>query len=84
VHCYVIIIANQRALYVALVARQQPSARFSQALELGIGLPKLRNGAAAANSDTLIYFLLNLRTLQRLHRRNPATTTPASMPEAPK
>ena len=39
----------------------------SQAKELGIERPHLRNGAAIANLNTLIYTLINLRMLQRLH-----------------
>jgi hypothetical protein len=40
----------------------------SQATELGIERPKLRNGAAIANLNTLIYVLINLRALQRIHQ----------------
>jgi hypothetical protein len=45
----------------------------SQATELGIERPKLRNGAAIANLNTLIYVLINLRALQRVRerKRNP-------------
>lgn len=43
----------------------------SQAVALSIERPHLRNGAAIANLNTLIYILINLRFLQRL-RRNPA------------
>jgi hypothetical protein len=39
------------------------------AKELGIERPKLRNGAAIANQNTLIYVLLNLRALQRVRQR---------------
>ena len=39
---------------------------FSQATSLGIERPKLRNQAAIANINTLIYLLINLRTIQRL------------------
>ena len=39
---------------------------FSQALELGIERPKLRNQQAIANQNTLIYLLINLRTLRRI------------------
>ena len=42
------------------------------AKELGIERPKLRNGAAIANQNTLIYVLLNLRALQRV-RQHKAT-----------
>lgn len=38
----------------------------SQALALGIERPHLRNGAAIANQNTLIYVLINLRFRQRL------------------
>ncbi len=41
----------------------------SQALELGIERPKLRNGQAIANQDTLIYVIINLRALQRIRQR---------------
>lgn len=40
----------------------------SQAFVLGIERPHLRNGAAIANRNTLIYLLINLRFLQRLRR----------------
>lgn len=39
---------------------------FSQAVELGIERPRLRNGQAIANINTLIYTLINLRLLQRI------------------
>jgi len=38
----------------------------AQAVALGIERPKLRNGAAIANLNTLIYVLINLRALQRV------------------
>jgi hypothetical protein len=41
----------------------------SQAVELGIERPKLRNGRAIANLNTLIYVLINLRALQRIRQR---------------
>jgi hypothetical protein len=41
----------------------------SLATELGIERPKLRNGAAITNQNTLIYVLLNLRALQRVRQR---------------
>ena len=40
----------------------------SQATELGIERPKLRNGRAIANLNTLIYVLINLRALQRIRQ----------------
>ena len=41
----------------------------SQALELGIEQPKLRNQQAISNQNTLIYVLINLRAVHRLRRR---------------
>jgi hypothetical protein len=41
----------------------------SQAFALGIERPHLRNGAAIANQNTLIYLLINLHLLQRILRR---------------
>jgi hypothetical protein len=41
----------------------------AQAVELGIERPHIRNGAAIANLNTLIYVLINLRALQRLRQR---------------
>ena len=40
----------------------------SQAVALGIERPRLRNQQAIANLNTLIYTLLNLRTLHRIRR----------------
>jgi hypothetical protein len=40
----------------------------SQAVALGIERPKLRNGQAIANINTLIYVLINLRALQRIRQ----------------
>lgn len=50
---------------------------FSQALELGIERPKLRNGASIANGNTLIYLTINLRTHQRILRQLAAKALPA-------
>lgn len=56
--------------YKTIYAQRTATERlFSQARELGMERPKLRNGAAIANLNTLIYVLLNLRTLQRIHQR---------------
>lgn len=41
----------------------------SQAVELGIERPKLRNERSVANHNTLTYVLINLRVLQRIRRR---------------
>jgi hypothetical protein len=40
----------------------------SQAFHLGIEHPHLRNGAAIANLNTLIYTLINLRLFHRLRQ----------------
>jgi len=41
----------------------------AQAVALGIERPRLRNGLAIANLNTLIYVLINLRALQRVRRK---------------
>lgn len=41
----------------------------SQAVEFGIERPKLRNGQAIQNQNTLIYVLINLRGLQRVRQQ---------------
>lgn len=41
----------------------------AQAVALAIERPHLRNGAAIANHNTLIYLLINLRFLQRLRQK---------------
>jgi hypothetical protein len=43
---------------------------FSQAKELGIERPHLRNGQAIANWNTLIYTLINLRLLARIRQQH--------------
>lgn len=45
----------------------------SQAKALGIERPYLRNGAAIANQNTLIYILINLRFLQRIRTHQAET-----------
>lgn len=47
----------------------------SQAVELGIERPKLRNGKAIANLNTLIYVLINLRALHRIRQRKAKRST---------
>jgi hypothetical protein len=41
----------------------------AQAVALGIEQPRLRNGTAIANLNTLIYVLINLRALQRVRTK---------------
>jgi hypothetical protein len=66
----------------ALVYKQRTATERinSQAVELGIERPKLRNGRSIANINTLIYVLINLRALHRVRTRR-AELTSAS-PEA--
>ena len=52
----------------------------SQALELGIERPYLRNGRSIANLNTLVYVLINLRTLHRVRNRLPQPD-PADTPD---
>lgn len=53
--------------YKQLYKQRTASERInSQAEALGIERPKLRNGQAIANQNTLIYVLINLRALHRL------------------
>lgn len=55
------------ALYTDIYKQRTAVERInSQAYKLGIERPYLRNGAAIANQNTLIYLLINLRFLQRL------------------
>lgn len=44
----------------------------SQAVDLGIEHPKLRNGQAITNLNTLTYVLINLHALQRVRQRKAA------------
>lgn len=41
----------------------------AQAKDLGIERPKIRNGQAIANQNTLTYVLINLRAIQRIRQR---------------
>jgi hypothetical protein len=43
---------------------------FSQAVDLGIERPKLRNGRSITNINTLIYTLINLRLLRRIKQQH--------------
>jgi hypothetical protein len=58
------------ALYKHVYKQRTATERInSQAKELGIERPKLRNGQAIANQNTLIYVLINLRALQRVRQK---------------
>ena len=54
----------------------------SLAVELDIERPKLRNGQAIVNQNTLIYVLINLRALQRVRARKARLDHPAMETEA--
>jgi hypothetical protein len=70
--------------YKAVYKQRSATERVnSQAVELGIERPKLRNGQAIANLNTLIYVLINLRALQRLRQLPPPTPSPSAPPAVP-
>jgi hypothetical protein len=54
-----------------LVYKQRTAAEriSSQAVDLGIERPKLRNGQSIINHNTLTYVLINLHALQRIRQR---------------
>jgi len=54
----------------------------SQAKELGIERPMLRNGRAITNLNTLIYVLINLRALHRVRTQRDAHTPEATVTES--
>lgn len=62
---------RQSAAYKKLYKQRTANERVnSQAEALGIERPKLRNGQAIANQNTLIYVLINLRAWHRLRSRS--------------
>lgn len=52
----------------------------SQAVELGIERPKLRNGLSITNQNTLIYILINLRAWHRMRARQTSPACPEVTP----
>jgi hypothetical protein len=61
---------RQSQAYKEIYCQRSATERInSQAVSLGIERPMLRNGAAIANINTLIYTLINLRFLQRIRLR---------------
>jgi hypothetical protein len=57
-------------LYHAIYDQRSATERVNAlAVDLGIERPKLRNGHAIINRNTLIYVLLNLRALRRVRRK---------------
>jgi hypothetical protein len=53
----------------------------SQAVDLGIERPKLRNGRSIAHYNSLIYILINLHALQRIRQRKAARSRQMSTKE---
>lgn len=61
---------RQSDLYKQVYKQRTATERInSQAKELGIEHPKIRNGQAIANQNTLIYTLINLRSLRRIREK---------------
>ncbi len=61
---------RQSAAYKAVYRQRSATERVNaQAKDLGIERPKLHNGQAIANRNTLIYVLINLHTLHRIRKR---------------
>jgi hypothetical protein len=61
------------ALYKAIYKQRTATERINAlAVDLGIERPHLRNRAAIANQNTLIYVLLNLRALHRVQQKKAA------------
>jgi hypothetical protein len=67
---------RQSATYKQVYKQRTATERVnSQAVALGIERPKLRNGQAIANQNTLIYVLINLRALHRVRQMKAARLT---------
>ena len=63
-------IDRDSALYQEIYAQRTATERInSQAVDLGIERPKLRNQQAITNLNTLIYVLINLRALHRIRAK---------------
>jgi hypothetical protein len=63
-------IDHESDLYTAVYKQRTATERInSQAEALGIERPRLRNGQAITNQNTLIYILINLRALCRILQR---------------
>ena len=61
---------RESAEYKSIYAQRTAVERiFSQAVELGIERPKLRNKRAIANHNSLIYLLINLRKMETLGKQ---------------
>jgi hypothetical protein len=72
---------REGAAYKAIYKQRTADERInSQALALGIERPHLRRQSAITNQNTLIYVLINLRTLQRIRQHRAACAMPARQP----
>jgi hypothetical protein len=61
---------RESAAYKEVYRQRTATERInSLAVDLGIERPKLRNGQAIANQNTLIYVVINLRALQRVQEK---------------
>jgi hypothetical protein len=61
---------RESAIYKEIYNQRSATERVnSLAVDLGIERPKLRNGQAITNLNTLIYVLLNLRALHRVRQK---------------
>ncbi len=61
---------RESAQYHAIYSQRTVTERInSQAKELGIERPKVRNGRSITNQNTLTYVLSNLRAVQRIQQR---------------
>lgn len=69
---------RERAAYKELYKQRTATERInSQALELGIERPKLRNQRSISNHNTLLYVLIDLRALQRVQAKTAAVAAQA-------
>jgi hypothetical protein len=72
---------REGAAYKTIYKQRTADERInSQAVALGIERPHLRRQSAITNQNTLIYVLINLRTLQRIRQRRTACATPGRPP----
>jgi hypothetical protein len=65
----------------SVIYRQRTSAERinSQAKDLGIERPKVRNGHSVSNLNTLTYVVINAKALQRARQINASLLTPAML-----
>ena len=69
---------RDRETFKAVYRQRTATERInSQAVELGIERPKLRNGRSIANQNTLIYVLINLRAVHRVRAQRAQMSAPA-------